>query len=69
MPGAPAGPRAVAGGRGDDTVETIDHRLDPFEKDLTPVIERYEHRGLLVRVDAEADRHVVTERVLDRLVP
>jgi len=59
--------RGAVEGRGDDTVGVIDHRLDLFEKDLAPVIERYEHRGLLVRVDGEADHGVVAERILDHL--
>lgn len=59
--------RATSEGRSDDTPQTIDHRLALFDTDLVPVIERYERRGLLVRVDGEADRHVVTERIIDRL--
>ncbi len=59
--------RASSEGRSDDTPQTIDHRLALFDTDLLPVIERYEQRGLLVRVDGEADRRVVTERILDRL--
>jgi adenylate kinase len=59
--------RAALEGRSDDTPETIDHRLDLFEQDLAPVVERYEHRGLLVRVDGAADRDVVAERILGRL--
>ncbi len=56
--------RSVLEGRSDDTPETIDRRLALFDEDLMPVIERYEQRGILVRVDAEADRGVVTARVL-----
>ncbi len=59
--------RAAFERRGDDTAGTIDHRLDLFENDLAPVIERYERRGLLVRVDGEADRNAVTGRILGRL--
>ncbi|MDA8311204.1 MAG: nucleoside monophosphate kinase [Actinomycetota bacterium] len=59
--------RAALEGRSDDTPQTIEHRLALFDTDLVPVIERYERRGLLVRVDGEADRHVVTGRILDRL--
>ncbi len=53
-------------GRDDDAAGTIDHRLDLFEEDLTPVIECYQQWGLLIRVDDVADRRVVTERSLDR---
>ena len=59
--------RSAVEERDDDTPETIDHRLGLFDKDLTPVIERYEQRGILVRVDGEANPQVVTERILDRL--
>ena len=59
--------RAAVEGRNDDTPQTIDHRLALFDTDLLPVIERYEQRGILVRVDGEADRQVVTERILARL--
>lgn len=56
--------RAAAEGRGDDTPETIDHRLGRFDEDLAPVIERYGQRGMLVRVDGEAERNVVAEQIL-----
>ena len=59
--------RAAVEGRGDDTPETIEHRLELFEKDLSPVIDRYERRDLLVRVDGEGDLPAVTERILERL--
>ena len=59
--------RAASEGRSDDTPQTIDRRLALFDTDMLPVIERYELLGLLVRVDGEADRHVVTQEILDRL--
>jgi adenylate kinase len=59
--------RAPIEGRTDDTAETIDRRLAAFDRDLRPVIEAYRRRGNLVRVDGDADRSVVTERILDRL--
>ena len=59
--------RAASEGRSDDTPQTIDRRLALFDTDMLPVIERYELLELLVRVDGEADRHVVTQEILDRL--
>ncbi|MGC8472769.1 MAG: nucleoside monophosphate kinase, partial [Acidimicrobiales bacterium] len=59
--------RSVLEGRSDDTPETIDRRLALFDTDLAPVVKRYERRGILVRVDAEAERSVVTARILGRL--
>lgn len=59
--------RAAIEGRGDDTPGTIEHRLKRFEEELAPVVERYERRGLLTRVDGEGDPQAVTERLLDRL--
>jgi adenylate kinase len=59
--------RAAIEGRSDDTPATIEHRLKRFEEDLTPVVARYERRGILMRIDGEGDPQVVTERILDRL--
>jgi adenylate kinase len=39
--------------RSDDTEETLKNRLDAYEKNAKPVIEYYEKKGLVKRVDAE----------------
>lgn len=59
--------RAPIEERTDDTAETIDRRLAAFDRDLRPVIDAYRRRENLVRVDVDADRSDVTERILDRL--
>lgn len=39
--------------RSDDTEETLKNRLDTYEKNAKPVIEYYEKKGLVKKVDAE----------------
>ena len=39
--------------RNDDTEETLKNRLDAYEKNAKPVIEYYEKKGLVKKVDAE----------------
>ncbi len=39
--------------RSDDTEETLKNRLDAYEKNAKPVIEYYEKKGLVKKVDAE----------------
>ena len=45
--------RAAAEGRVDDTEETIDHRLDVYDRETEPLIEYYSGRGLMVDIDGE----------------
>ncbi|GAC1312667.1 MAG: adenylate kinase [Acidimicrobiales bacterium] len=40
-------------GRSDDNEATIRHRLDVYDRQTSPLLEYYEGRGVLVRVDAD----------------
>lgn len=43
--------RAATEGRTDDTKETIDHRLDVYDRETEPLIDYYSGRGLVVDID------------------
>lgn len=43
--------RAATEGRTDDTEETIDHRLDVYDRETEPLIDYYAGRGLVVDID------------------
>jgi adenylate kinase len=53
--------------RSDDTEQTIRHRLEVFAIKTRPLIDYYERRGLLQRVDAIGEVDEVTKRILDGL--
>jgi len=44
--------RAKTSGRADDNIETIKKRLDTFNKQTQPVVEYYEKKGKLARINA-----------------
>jgi adenylate kinase len=50
--------------RSDDTEQTIRHRLEVFAKKTRPLVDHYERRGLLVRVDSIGPVDEVTGRIL-----
>jgi len=56
--------RARDEGRADDTVEVIAHRQDVYADQTAPLVEVYDGRGLLVRVDGMGPVDEVTSRVL-----
>ncbi|HZD01505.1 MAG TPA: adenylate kinase [Actinomycetes bacterium] len=53
--------------RADDTEHTIRHRLEVFAIKTRPLVDHYERRGLLERVDAIGDVNEVTRRILKGL--
>ena len=59
--------RAKAEGRSDDTDETIRHRIDVYEEVTLPLLDFYEKRGILHRVDAVGTIEEVSERVFATL--
>jgi len=59
--------RMLARGRADDTEETIRTRLEVYREQTEPLIELYDSRGLVSRVDATGSIEEITERVLDAL--
>lgn len=54
-------------GRSDDTEETIRRRIDVYAEQTAPLIDVYEDRGLVRRVDGMAGIDEVTEAVLSAL--
>jgi adenylate kinase len=59
--------RARDEGRSDDTEKVIRHRQDVYTEQTAPLIEVYDERGLLVRVDGMGDVADVSARVVDAL--
>jgi adenylate kinase len=59
--------RAVAEGRSDDTEEVIRHRQEVYAEQTAPLIEVYDERGLLVRVDGKGAVADVTSRIFHAL--
>lgn len=53
--------------RSDDTAESIQKRLDIFNKETQPVIEHFRSLGLLREIDGEGLPQVVLERALSAL--
>jgi len=53
--------------RADDTPEAINKRLDWSEEQLTPVIDFYEKKGLLVRVNGEQPIEEVHQEIINAL--
>ncbi len=56
-------------GRSDDTEQVIRNRLHVYEKNTAPLIEFYEERGILLRIDGTGTVDEVTERVEAGLSP
>lgn len=50
--------------RDDDKPETIRHRLQVYHQQTAPLIEFYQSKGLLHRVDGDADPETVYQRLL-----
>lgn len=59
--------RAAEQGRADDTEGVIRHRMSVYSAQTAPLIDLYEERGLLVRVDGLGSVDEVTERILNAL--
>lgn len=59
--------RSAAEGRRDDEEEVVRHRLAVFHEKTEPLLEFYEDRGLLARVDAMGTMDEVSERVFGTL--
>lgn len=59
--------RAVARQRADDREEVVRERLRVYREKTEPLVEHYERRGLLRRVDGERPVEVVTKSILGEL--
>ena len=61
--------RMVDRGRSDDTLESVNSRLDLFEKEVRPVIDYYEKQGRLIRINGEQSIEDVHKDILKALEP
>lgn len=59
--------RAEIEGRVDDTEDVIRHRQEVYEEQTKPLVELYETRGVLVKVNGLGDVDEVTERIFAAL--
>lgn len=59
--------RAAEQGRADDTEGVIRHRMSVYSAQTAPLIDLFEERGLLVRVDGLGSVDEVTDRILNAL--
>lgn len=55
--------RAAEQGRSDDTEEAIAHRLDIYENETAPIIDVYEQRGIVDRIDGVGSLDEITARI------
>jgi len=53
--------------RQDDTPEAINQRLDLFDQEVMPVIEFYEKKGLLIKINGEQSIEKVQEEILEKI--
>jgi adenylate kinase len=59
--------RAVQQGRSDDDDAVVRHRLDVYHEQTEPLIDIYDSRGLLVKIDGHGSVDEVTDRITDAL--
>ena len=59
--------RAEIEGRADDTEDVVKHRLDLYHQETAAVIENYQDRGIVTRVDGTGQVDDVTERLLQAI--
>jgi adenylate kinase len=59
--------RAAEQGRSDDDEAVVRHRLEVYREQTAPLIDIYDGRGVLVKVDAIGEIDVVTERITSAL--
>ena len=50
-------------GRADDNEETIEKRLATFEKETKPILEEYENKKILIRIDGMKSVDEISEEV------
>ena len=59
--------RAEVEGRSDDNPDTVRARLKVFDEATLPLVDHYEERGLLHRIDANKEPDAVTAEIVERL--
>lgn len=55
------------GERADDNKEVLQTRLDSYHQKVMPVLNYYDSKGLLIRVDGALSREEVTNSIIDKL--
>lgn len=60
--------RLARGPRDDDTKEAMQVRLMEFRDKTLPVLDFYQQRKLLIEIDGNRDKDVVTESILNSLI-
>jgi len=60
--------RAVEQGRSDDDEAVVRHRLEVYREQTAPLVDLYDGRGVLVKIDAIGEVAAVTERITAALV-
>jgi adenylate kinase len=53
--------------RSDDTVETVRHRLEVFAAQTRPLVDYYQRRGILVRINAVGPVDAISEQIFATL--
>jgi len=59
--------RLLGRGRADDRAEVIAERLRHYEADTEPLIDHYERRGVLLRVDGDRPEDEIAAELLDKV--
>jgi len=60
--------RAIEQGRSDDDEAVVRHRLEVYGEQTAPLVDLYDGRGVLVKIDAIGEVATVTERITAALV-
>jgi adenylate kinase len=59
--------RAIEQGRSDDDEAVVRHRLEVYREQTEPLIDVYDGRGVLIKIDALGEIDHVTERIVAAL--
>jgi adenylate kinase len=55
------------GDRADDNKAVLQTRLDSYHQKVMPVLNYYDNKGLLIRIDGSKSKEEVTNQIIDRL--
>ena len=53
--------------RDDDTVETVEKRIEVYHKQTEPLIDYYNKKGLILNVDGSKDKNLLFEEIVKAL--
>ncbi len=53
--------------RYDDTPETVNKRIEQFERETVPVLQEFKKEGKLINIDAEPDKDSVFHQIIEKL--